>query len=371
MAGKNSRTTVISPLPRGGTPALTGQDGPPALDILPAEDLDNTLAKVMLELGEDDTDANVQIWRIVKDTRKPSYVTTFAPSEFTLERLKATYGGGTYNIRVNVPHFENGERKGSRLAACPYIVIDGEPITPKPPAVVETVPSAPAPSELSLILKTIADGQQAMIQAITQRPPEKSLIEQFKDLAEVKKLLNGDAPAPVKNDPLADLERLANLREKMQIIFPSGDGGDSSMWLKMGSDLIRAIAAKAGEPVPAAPLAQVTDQTSDAGDTVAGGAVEQVKPAANVSEEDMAMRFVYQGYVKMLVLKARRNEDVNAIAEDAYPMLAGEDTAWLFKSEDWLAKLAEFDAEVKTHTVWFTRLRDALKAIHERETKAG
>lgn len=363
-----NRNTTVTPAPRSGAlPVPQADDGNPSgLEILDSAELEQDIKRVAAELGESETEAKVQIWRIRKGERRPAFVATVPPQSFSMEKIAEDFGGGMYNIKVFVPRFDaEGRRAGVMLAKNPIIEIDGLPKEPKRPD--------PAPvtiehrqSEVSALAVAIAQGFEKLGSLMIQNAPKpQSLAEAVRDLTALQTLMNATAPKNDKQiDPFVLFERFMGIQEKMTSAVDRlpGNASNNQLMLALGRDFLE-VFKKGSAGAPALPQPAAPDPGAEP-------VVEQ-PPAAPAANEDEPMSLIFRGYVKMLVESARANNDVDPIAQMIYDQAPDELLAQLIRDEKYIEQLAVFNSNVKLYPAWFDKLRARIKEIYEADQNAN
>lgn len=363
----SKRTRTI---PAGRPPLLPPPADPDAPGALEAaadvvEESGGDLSRVMNELGEDANSSKVMIWRIREGERKGDYIDELRPSEFSLKWLADNHGGGRYKISVYAPvRDEDGRPTGNvQLVKNPIITIAGAPKEPRRMEPAAPAPAAGAPAgEIAAVLQAVNQGFMMLAEKLSARPPEKTVLDQLREVTELKKLILGDAPpAPKPADPMDQVTKVLGLVESIKdLAGPKTETGELAQLAKgiftgvMNANKVPPAAP--AEPAPAPAPAELAQPLSTPAPTP--------QPVTTVIEDD-PMNLVYLGYVMQLVKQARANEAVEPIAAKLYDQLPDEFIAKLLEPGfDYLALLAQFSNDVRLFPEWFKRLHAALLAEH-------
>lgn len=400
---KQGKTTKIIPAEPPGVPAVIPPNLPvnadnevnPLADPQLSDDQDgeSELSRVLAELGEGESDSKVMLFRVNRDTRESAFITEMLPSEFSLKRVADDFGGGMYNVRVYVPNFTpEGTRRGVKLAKNMRLKIAGEPKEPKRldpnPA-----PAAAAVDPVAKMLEEQRAFNERLLTAIASRQPEKSTLEQLREMAEIKKIL-GDGNGARESD-LAQFMKYMELHDKMQKRFMPNtstlppNASENAALLALAKDFMDMFRDSAGRSQPAAaalPAPDALAENADA-DMITGAhnpraivpATPTPAPAANPipsQDEQMKMRdLVYKGYLVALCTQARANNDVTEAATMIYEQAPEDFIAQLFvPGFDWLSWLAGFNPDVKLYPAWFQKLHAKIAELDQEtpnETAGG
>jgi len=363
------RETRITPAAERARIATTIEGDPSGFAIVPAEEAEADVKRVVVELGDSVSESKVQIWRIVKDQRLPAYVKTFAPDMFSMERLAEDCGGGTYDVKLYVPSIdEDGKRLGMKLAARPRVFIDGpmkEIKRPDPHAAV-TMSAPERPSEIAQLAGVMLTGFKEMSAAINESNRSRpSLIDNLKELMALKTLFSSDTPKAV--DEFDRFERFMRMQDELRSAtdrLPGNASGTQSL-IALGRDFLSSFRKATDAGAPALP-ANLPEPDPSRVASVQGSEAEKTPVApAPIGQEETGMDFIFKGYVKILVDNARANNEVNALAQTIYDQAPEDFLEAMFRDDLWLDRLATYNRDVKLHPAWFERLRARIKEIHD------
>lgn len=370
---KNRPVTRVVPAPPGeDDPArrpLALTDDPNTLESDPQDDPDAGLSRVLAELGADASESKVQVFRINRETKVKGFLCSLLPSEFSLERIAEDFGGGLFNVLVYVPvKDENtGSRLGVRLVANKRIVIEGpakEPKRPDPPSAALAVPAS-GPSEMALLAGVMKEGFERVFSVITQRPPEKSPLDMLREVAELKKLIVGDAPPARERDPLDQFTKFADVYETMKSAVGAGPAGEGAQLIGVANQFLRMMErANQGQPAQAQ-LAQAEPlpASADANLGRADPAQAPQQPLPQPIDEGDPVELIYRGYVALLVKNARANSDVNEWAQTIYDQAPDDFLEFILKDAGWFDMLAKFNSDVRLYPAWFEKLRAQIAVL--------
>lgn len=357
MATRRNRTDIDAapePLPLGS--------------ILP-KDIDNSgedydLLEAIQQLPSEDK--AIQVWRMHPQGR-PRYLGIFAPYEFHIEHLKATWGGGKYKIA-----FPLGGGRVERV-----VEIEGPPVIADnesrnfwgvnrdrnlgTPAVV--------PAGADAVQAAILQSLQELRQAILTKPADSAITQVLIQL--------------LQNQNQGENKVLENMM-KYKALFSSGGGTDANavlQALKTGLDY-----AGAG-PDPKSPwlelaeralpmIAQVFNRaasTAMPGDGPALGSMPenyqngvdpmQNRPSLTPPTGFAAIAPQLKPFLPTFINAASRNTDPGLLAETTFNMLPSDQFAniltWL-NSDQWFADLSSLSPLIIAQQSWWVEFRAAL-----------
>ena len=324
-----------------------------------ATESEDEISRVLSELGEDVSQAKVQIWRVMKDTRKPVFVDEILPSDFSMKRIADDYGGGIFNVKVFVPRFDDeGIRRGVKLAANPRFEIDGAPKQPQR----EEKDKTETGNALASTLETGFLKLGELI--IASRPREQGMKELLESLVALDSLRNKVQPAPA-TDPMLMFERAATIMGKLKSAAEGNPVGATSTDLLL--EVVRTFAPAIAEGMKKLPVQEVgalpaalPDLHSVPTPAVDPGAmpgnVTPITQAIKTGPED-EMSLIILGYVKLLVRAAVENQPIDSIAQRIAEQTPDELLNPFLDDPNWLNLLASYDDRVRTHQKWFEALR--------------
>lgn len=310
---------------------------------------DEALGEVLASLGEvESRAAKCNIYRILSNNDE-EYLYQATAAEFArangLENVRAKYGGGDYRIRVY---------KDGKILTHKRVKI-GAPLVPDTPA---------ANSETAQLRSEIGEVKSALtqaLQALTNRAPEKSMLDQIREAKELITLLSPAQSSP----PVSAISQLKDMKDLLEIAREfSGDAEGK------GGGILK-IAEKY--------LPQVLDTVKEMGKLKGGaaGAPDDSEslalPAAQsqpVQSREDQMNIAQKMQLKMalgfLVSSAEADNEALTYAELSVDKVPAPVLVELLDRADWEAALCSIDARVASHQKWFTELRaEILKILRE------
>lgn len=320
----------------------------PGVDFKDLDDV-SQLNRVLAELGsEENAGAFIQVYRMSKVGRDAEFLDRYDAAEFVdgslLDTVRNDWGAGRYQFSVY------GAGGGLRSRK----VIQIAPRKNDLPA-----QANPVGSELSKIMEVIAQQN-----------------------AQTQKMLESLAAAVVSNKQSAPSEMdMLDKMMKYKELFGSGEKSDSTKALLEGIALARELGAGGGETdsswvdkvmtrlaVPAMEMIAANNNRQAATRPVAQvppaltEGVPQVKSGAEVQTqqpEDGSMMFKMG--VMMLLNAAKKNEDVNEVADRVMVMLPLSDVETIVNLENWFDVLCHHEKECANYKPWFDELHASLK----------
>lgn len=330
-----------------------------------SDELDGVLA------GLPEQDSVIRLFR-VNPQGKPAFITEFSPSDFSLEGIKNTYGGGKYklvalsNTGNRESHFEiEGEPIQGRVQPKPVFkrYMGGKLVYSKPEdADIVIEPAQEKPSgglnEASLITVLLAE----MRQLRSELQPKENIGDVRRQLIEELSLLKGFF---AQSNPTADLSKSAVdlIQKGVEIAMTAGNGEGSaaSPWmlildkvLPTVQDALKVVAAQ--RSVPMQPPRQ-------------NGAGTDKPPTLSPPEQGQALTGFaalapqLKPYLPAFVQSASSNVDPSVLVDmaipnipkDKYPAVIG----WL-ESDSWFTDLVSLHPAISAQAAWWETFRENL-----------
>jgi hypothetical protein len=347
---------------KAAEPVQDQQDAMP-LDVLPASsqepDDEESVLDRLRSLGGDDRDRmRIKVYRKTVHGQL-EWCTDYTVAEWEegdVSRVRADWGSGTYEMRVVI-----GGRPGIRYREVFRIAADAKPIMQNP------APAAPQASELAEVVRMLAEGQQRILEAVSQRPDPTAQLQSTLGLMaamrEAMGLNQAPPPAPAASDPGAMLGQLVGairqLREVATEVNPPASDPDNPMaMLGQVVDIVKlGMAQRQAEPMPGVQLPAALQ-------------AEPVQnPAAPTQEADMGI-LVLRGQLQQLCDMAARGEPPEKGGEFVADELPDELLGYL-ELPNIVQILSTFNREVLRHESWFLAARThALKLLAEEPDQA-
>ena len=329
-------------------PTLDGAEEALPIDLhnrdVEAEDEHSVLDRIR-SLGGDDRDRmRIKVYRKTA-AGQLEWCTDYTVGEWEegdIARVRADWGAGTYEMRVVI-----GGRPGIRYREVFRIASESRPAVP-------ALPAPPAPSqtsELAEVVRMLAEGQQRILEAVSQRPdPTAQLQGTLALMASMREAMGLNAPPPPPppaSDPGAMLGQLVGairqLREVATEVSPPSTDPDNPM--AMFGQIAEVVKLGMSQQA-AAPQAMPTVQIP--------GSI-QAQPQ---EESEMFGLLVLKGQLQTLVDMAARSapiEDGAKFVADNLP----DDLLGYLPLPNILEILAKVNPKVMEHQAWFLAVRDS------------
>lgn len=255
-------------------------------------------------------------------------------------RVRADWGAGTYEMRVMITG-----KAGVRYREVFRIAAENKPIVPTP---------APAPqtTELSEVVRMLAEGQQRILEAVSQRPdPTAQLQSTLALMASMREAMGLNAPPPPPppaSDPGAMLGQLVGairqLREVATEVAPPASDPDNPM--AMFGQIAEVVKLGLSQRAGAAPMPAVELPPS----------IAQAQPQPQENDEMFGI-LVLRGQLQTLVDMAAKGADVEAGAQFVADNLP-DDLLGYLPLPNILEILGTVNPKVREHDAWMLQVRD-------------
>lgn len=345
-------------------PTIEGADEALPIDLHNREvaepDDEHSVLDRIRSLGGDDRDRmRIKVYRKTA-AGQLEWCTDYTVGEWEegdIARVRADWGSGTYEMRVVI-----GGRPGIRYREVFRIASDI-----KPTAMLPAPAPAPHTSELAEVVRMLAEGQQRILEAVSQRPdPTMQLQSTLALMASVREAMGLNAPPPPPppaSDPGAMLGQLVGairqLREVADEVSPAKADPDNPVaMLGQVVDIVKlGMAQRAAPPVETMPSVQLPP-------TLAGAQDNPDEPRS----EDMGI-LVLRGQLQKLCDMAQAGESPEKGGEFVADNLPDELLAYL-ELPNVLDILANFNGAVRKHPEWMEKARaHALKLLAEDDSQ--
>lgn len=311
----------------------------PAVVDMDDDSEDSVLDRIRSMAGDDRDRMRVKVYRKT-NSGSLEWCTDYTVGEWEegdTARVRADWGPGTYEMRV-----VSSGRRGILLRDVFRIAQDSRAVNPAPVA-------APAPqsSELADVVRMLAEGQQRILEAVSQRPDPAAQLQSTLGLMvamrEAMGLNQPPAPPPPAADPSAMLTQIVGavrqLREVAQEVSPPAEDSDSplAMFGKV-ADIVKMGMGQQGQAPAFQPLT-VPDSINQEG------------------EPEMLGMLVLRGQLQTLVDMAARGASpqeggkfvAEKLPDDLLPHL---------ELPNVLDILATFNPKARDHSAWMMQARD-------------
>lgn len=334
----------------------------PSRDLTEPDDEHSVLDRIR-SLGGDDRDRmRIKVYRKTA-AGQLEWCTDYTVGEWEegdIARVRADWGSGTYEMRVVI-----GGRPGIRYREVFRIASDV-----RPSQAIAPPPAAPQGSELAEVVRMLAEGQQRILEAVSQRPdPTAQLQGTLALMASMREAMGLNAPPPPPppaSDPGAMLGQLVGairqLREVADEVSPSKPDPDNPVaMLGQVVDIVKLGMAQrqgAAAPPEAMPAVQLPPNLAGVPDN----------PEDEPRSEDMGI-LVLRGQLQKLCDMAQAGDSPEKGGEFVADNLPDELLAYL-ELPNVLDILATFNGQVRKHPEWFDKARaHALKLLAEDDSQ--
>jgi hypothetical protein len=315
--------------------------------------------RVSSMLGEiTDERAFVKVQRVI-GPNKYSHCDEYSVAEYLeggVSMIREQWGPGEYDVRLYGPKPETGKfgvvRKGR-------IVIEkrrGEESAPR------------QNSELSQVLQTIAQGQQQMLAALTERPPAPDAQQQLMTLLSMMGAMREamGANSPQKNQ-LSDIVSAMREMREVSAEFAPKEAPDTDNPMAMLPSILELV--KTGmQQRPAAPVQQAMPAVGYHVPGVIETPIPQPLPQPDPqptgeSEMDLA-GIALMGHMNRMMILAKSGADPAQGATIIYEKLPDE-MIDLLETPEWFAMLEQVFPAAAPYKEWLTKARDLALAQFE------
>lgn len=240
-----------------GVPLDEGDDEAPPPDM-PGGDLvsledefeetpQDRVARLLSNQSTDDR-ASLKVYRVT-GPNKYAFCEDMSPADFESRGytgIRKRWGAGTYQLRLYGVHPQS--RRFGVLAKENVDIAEALDETATTPT---AAPSAMG-GEMASLLRTIAEGQQAMMQAIVNRP-QVDPMEQLKQTIGLVTLINQAGGGGQKQPGNSIAEMVANFKaiKEMAGEFGGGGGGDGDSLLSLAKPIVEMVSAAQRQQVVA------------------------------------------------------------------------------------------------------------------------
>lgn len=333
-------------------------------DELPAQTATDRVFSLLSEVTNDDR-AKVVIYRKLPNTTKQSWCDEVTPADFEaggIKMLRERFGPGDYSIYLY--GMVNGAFRIRTKADISVVVETKATVAP----VADT-------SGIAALITQMADGQRAMLEAITKRrDPMEEMKGTLALMTTMREAFGMTAPAAPQKSSIAEMvDAIKELRAAGELVNPQ-EADDSLVgmvksMLPMVSQAMqmRQDAAPPVSPFPPIGPGEPIGAANDPGDVVA---LPPATPGANdmpLMSPEMATALKLKAYVAALVAMAIANTDPEVGAELIYEKLPDE-LIDVLELPNWWPLFCQQAPAVAPYEAWFTAVRHrALEMFTEEE----
>lgn len=322
------------------------------------EDVEETgVDRISAMLGgvlEDDR-AYVKVQRVI-GPNKYGHCDDYSVADYEqggLKMIRETWGPGEYDIRLYGVNRESGRFGVLKSARVSVLAMRDEPIAP-----------AKQNTELAQVLQTIAQGQQQMLAALTEKPapvdPMLQMTQMLTLMATMKDALGLGQQQNQSQSQLKDI--VAAMREMKEVSaeFAPKESESEPSLMGMLPNMLELIKTQIGQQRE--PIQQIPNEPIQP--AVAIQQAEPISPQPQENGDEQMSVIALLGQLKRLVTMASTNIDYKLGAELIYEKLP-DDFIELMASEEWWSLLSQVNADVVPHKEWLTKARDAAIAMFE------
>lgn len=292
---------------------------------------------------------------------------TYTPEQFEagdLPMLRDTFGPGDYELRLYGPHPVTSK----------YGVIAKTRVV-----IAQALKTAPDRRDdgLAQVLATIAEGQRAMLQALTERPQQKDATEEMSKMlglmVTMRQAMGIDAQP--RSQITEIVQAIRELREASDEINPDKEDNQSLLGaLPQVLDVVKQGMAQQQAQPQTLPLVELPASIA-AAPVVMQQPPQPPQPQPNETQEDNAVFnplviLQLKAYLKTLVNMAATNQPVDKGASFVYDKMPDE-IVELMSLDNWFDLLLEVAPEVGAHEAWLSQVRDAALAMFDQGDDEG
>jgi hypothetical protein len=280
---------------------------------------------------------------------------TYTPEQFEagdLPMLRDTFGPGDYELRLYGPHPVTS--KYGVIAKTRVVIAQA----------LKTAPDRREDSGLAQVLATIAEGQRAMLQALTERPQAKDPTEEMSKMlglmVTMRQAMGIDAQP--RSQITEIVQAIRELREASDEINPDKEDNQSLLGaLPQVLDVVKQGMAQQSQP-QALPLVELPASMASA--PVMQQPPQPPQPPTNPETQEENAVFnplvilQLKAYLKTLINMAETNQPIEKCAAFVYDKMPDE-IVELMSLDNWFDLLLEVAPEVGKHEAWFVQVRNA------------
>jgi len=309
----------------------------------------------ILRRAHDSGGGQLRVYKIDKGSLV--WCETYTPEQFEagdLPMLRDTFGPGDYELRLYGPHPVTS--KYGVIAKTRVVIAQA----------LKTAPDLRRDdSGLQQVLATIAEGQRAMLQALTERPQQKDPAEEMTKMlglmVTMRQAMGIDAQP--RSQITEIVSAIRELREASDEINPDKETPDSLLGALPGVlEVVKAGMAQQQAQAQPMPLVELPPSIASA--PVPQPPIQQLQPETN-PQPDQEQQAVFnplvilqlKAYLRTLIKMAEDQKHIDAGAQFVYDKLPDE-IVELMNLDNWFDLLYEVAPGVEQHKAWLTKVRD-------------
>ena len=315
----------------------------------------------ILRRAHDSGGGQLRVYKIDKGSLV--WCETYTPEQFEagdLPMLRDTFGPGDYELRLYGPHPVTS--KYGVIAKTRVVIAQA----------LKTAPDLRRDDGLAQVLATIAEGQRAMLQALTERPQQKDPTEEMTKMlglmVTMRQAMGIDAQP--RSQITEIVSAIRELREASEEINPEKESNDSLLGaLPQVLDVVKAGMSQQQAQAQPMPLVELPP-------SIASAPIPQPQPQPNPQPNEEQAVFnplvilQLKAYLKTLVNMAETNQPVEKCAAFVYDKMPDE-IVELMSLDNWFELLLEVAPEVSKHESWFVQVRNAALGMFDQFDDEG
>ncbi|NBZ96806.1 MAG: hypothetical protein EBR40_10345 [Proteobacteria bacterium] len=336
----------------------------PAVALPVDEDFEETATDriaVLLQAAQSDARAEVKVYRISQG--KLQYCRGYDPAEFeegNLDMLRERYGPGEYEIRLYAT-----DPATNKFVIRNKARVD---IAAEQPRLGAVEPQ----SGLGQVLTTIAEGQRAMLEALTRQAPQRDAAEEMTKMLGMMKLMReamGMDAAPAQRSTIGEIvTAIKELKGAAREIIPDERDEDADP-LAMAGKIISMVQATQAQPQPQAMPVVSLPETLQAEPQPQPNPTPEMPAFENPEDElNFLTMLTLKAHLKSLVAYAVKNAPIEKAAQYVFDRLP-DDLLEIMESDEWFTLLAQVAPETKDHKEYLEKVRAAALKLFEAESQ--
>ncbi len=342
---------------------------PDDVAALDAEDEISGLQRVVSEIGGDDDQAKVIVWRLnPQNPRAPlAWLDEISPAQFSIKWLADTYGGGLFNVRVFVPQVDKDGNKLAngrvKCAANKRVFLEGPAKIKRYDTDEPARASAPASDTASIVAAIMKSNENvlAAIQAGQHRPADP--FDQIEKLLKLKMLFSDGAPKSSGMDQFKEMFGMWRELEETK----AAAGSDNSLGPLL---LLADKFFKRFDQLPAAPAPQLPGPAAPAAGEAENREPHRSGEVVRIEGDEMFEKQMFKLYIDMLINKAKNRVDPKIVAVE----VVSEADTKLFgflKTDTWFDEVVKLNPDAALYKLFFTALRDEVIRLADANLNPG
>ena len=335
----------------------------PAVALPVDEDFEETATDriaVLLQAAQSDARAEVKVYRISQG--KLQYCRGYDPAEFeegNLDMLRERYGPGEYEIRLYAT-----DPATNKFVIRNKARVD---IAAEQPRLGAVEPQ----SGLGQVLTTIAEGQRAMLEALTRQAPQRDAAEEMTKMLGMMKLMReamGMDAAPAQRSTIGEIvTAIKELKGAAREIIPDERDEDADPLAMAGKIISMVQASQQPQTMPTVALPPTLEVAPEP--QPQPNPIEGIPQFENPEDEvNFLSMLTLKAHLKSLVAFAVKNAPIEKAAAYVFERLP-DDLLEIMETDDWFTLLAQVAPETKDHKDYLEKVRAAALKLFEAEAQ--